>query len=230
MISVAIAFTFGFLHTLEPGHGKTALLTYLADEKKTVKDATLLSIGSAVSHTLSIFIFAVIAHGLAYHNGQFERMLNHLGLVNIASGLMISLLGVWTIFKGNKIKASSCCSCHHDHDHDHDHDHHKKTAPKKYRRYFSLSMVGIAIGMIPCPSLIVAYLSSASSHHTYSGITNILFFTLGMTASLMMILVLFKTYSKRMMTKLKDTTRLKHWPTVQGGAFILIGLFLALYH
>ena len=39
-----LALGFGFLHAIEPGHGKTALLTYVATGEKTWKEGVVISL------------------------------------------------------------------------------------------------------------------------------------------------------------------------------------------
>ncbi len=235
MIRLAIAFIFGFLHALEPGHGKTAMITYLSSEKKSIKNATIISVVSALTHTLSIFLIALIVHGVTYHGGRIDHLTMITHHLNIISGLLIAAMGAWVLlkFKNHSHTHHSCCSHHHhDHHHDHHHAHNTKPEDKKtgIKQYLSLSMLGVAIGMVPCPSVMVAYLTGASSSHHYAGILSVICFGLGMSLSLMMIMLIFSEFNPSFMDKLKGGTLSKKWPLIQGTLFIIIGIITALYH
>ena len=60
-LSSSVAFIFGVLHALEPGHGKTALLTYVASGKRTWKEGIVISVTSAFTHSLAVFIIAFVS-------------------------------------------------------------------------------------------------------------------------------------------------------------------------
>ena len=61
-LSAGMALTFGALHALEPGHGKTAIVAYMASGEKSWKDGFVLSVSSSVTHSISILIIAFISH------------------------------------------------------------------------------------------------------------------------------------------------------------------------
>jgi len=219
MISTGIAFAFGFFHALEPGHGKTALLTYLASGKKSWKEGAILSVTSAFTHTLSILIIAFIIHLLTYHGGVISKVLGAEHILNFISGFLIVALGMWVIIRSNKQHSStSCRSCNHQH-----------TGTSK-QHYLTLGILGIAIGIMPCPSLIVAYLTGVSSNHAWSGIQSIFFFALGMCISLMAVVMVFSLCSEKLTAKLKGRATPKNWRLIQGIVFIIIGVITAFFH
>jgi len=54
----------------------------------------------------------------------------------------------------------------------------------KTSEFFTLGILGIATGMIPCPAVVVAYLSGVSLGNSMVGVQNVILFALGMCFSL----------------------------------------------
>ena len=104
-----LALGFGFLHAIEPGHGKTALLTYVASGEKSWKEGVVISFSSAFTHSLAVLLIALVSH-MAIHQGekQFEPNFVKEVLKN-GSALLIIALGVWAIYRESKGKKSHCC-------------------------------------------------------------------------------------------------------------------------
>jgi len=269
-----MAIAFGVLHALEPGHGKTALLTYLASGRKTWKDGLVIALSSAVTHSLAVFFIAFASH-LVFHQASHASQVEAIGeVLSLASGALIVGLGAWIMWKGYTGKPHKACStCHshhaHEHDHDHDHDHqhellhdHKQTnqqtssqssrdghlktqisKPKSQssnpatetskNRFFTAGLLGVATGLIPCPSVVVAYLSGVSTGNSLLGLQNVILFAFGMSVSLMILVVVFSmggAQIREKLTRQMPKMNLLNWHNVQGFVFIAIGLFTAFHH
>lgn len=219
----AIALGFGILHALEPGHGKTALLTYLASGKKTWVDGLVIALTSAATHTFAVFFIAFASHFL-FHHSSMEAKAHFIGeFLSLVSGALIIGLGVWIILKeigGKKHNSCSTCCDHH----------HKKSLALNKRRFFASGILGIATGIIPCPTVVVAYLSGVSTGNSYLGIQNVLLFAAGMCLSLMAVVIFFSVGGAHVKEKIKPTKYKLNWSAIQGSIFIVIGFFTALYH
>jgi len=131
IISLLLAFVFGAAHALEPGHGKTVVAAYLIGERGTVHDAILLGLIVTATHTASVYVI----WALAILAQQFLAMDMVFKWIEVSSGFIILLLGIWLIFYRwyHPVVAVEVVNApapghdhehhHHDHDHDHDHDH-----------------------------------------------------------------------------------------------------------
>ena len=53
---IAIAYAFGAVHALSPGHGKTLVGAYLVGSRGTPQAALWLGLTTTVTHTLAVFI------------------------------------------------------------------------------------------------------------------------------------------------------------------------------
>jgi len=223
-ISSGMALAFGALHVLEPGHGKTALLSYFASKKRSYKESIVVSLSSALTHSLAVFCIAFATHYLSHHS-SLERKVTHIShFLSVGSGLLILSIGVWFVLSGiSKKERKSSCSCSA-------HRKREEKASSLKKSLFTSSMLGIATGIIPCPSIVVAYVAGVSSGNSALGIQNVLLFSLGMFLSLFFLLTFCGVGTEKLLNKLKVSRFNVNWNLIQGVIFILLGLFIAFYH
>jgi nickel/cobalt exporter len=235
-LTSVMALAFGVFHALEPGHGKTALLTYLASGKRTWLDGLVIALSSVVTHSLAVFMIAFLSH-FVFHHASHESKVDVIGeMLSLASGGLIVALGAWMIWKAQKgepPKPCSTCNSHHrsgEHKHENDNQDHSSQGAS---RFYTAGLLGVATGLIPCPSVVVAYLSGVSTGNSFLGLQNVLLFAVGMSLSLMALVVFFSLGSEGIRERLRPRTskvRWINWNTAQGFVFVGIGLFTALYH
>ena len=97
-------------------------------------------------------------------------------------------------------------------------------------------MLGIATGIIPCPTLIAAYLTGIASGNFLLGIQSILIFSVGMFISLMALIIVVSIGGATALQKAKNGgsgffSRLSdRWQLIQGSALCIIGLIVILSH
>lgn len=112
-----VALMLGALHGLEPGHSKTMMAAFIIAVRGTVAQAVLLGLSAAVSHTIIVWILAIIALRLG------EEMIgeNLEPWFMMASGAIVLVIAVWMVVQARR----AVCPMHtHDHDHGHHHDDH----------------------------------------------------------------------------------------------------------
>ncbi len=85
----------GALHALEPGHAKTLTAAYLIGIKGTKKDALLLGLSVAATHSLVVVSLSVVA--LWVGRETFTQDVTH--WLQIGSGVIVILLGMWMLLK-----------------------------------------------------------------------------------------------------------------------------------
>ena len=212
-ISSWIALMFGALHVLEPGHGKTALLTYMASGRKSWKAGVIISISSAITHSLAIFIIAFIAHYVVHHDQlKISLFVGH--ILSLVSSALICVLGIWIIFKGNQRKSCRSCNLHKV-------DEAKTATPDDY---LTLGVLGVAVGIVPCPSVVVAYLSGVSTGNSLVGMENVILFAIGMCFSLTSVIVLCSLGGEKLLAKINIKKTSMNWSLIQGVTFLIIGI------
>ena len=158
---IAIAYVFGAMHALSPGHGKALVGAYLVGSRGTPQAAFWLGLTTTVTHTLSVFILGVTTL-LASHYIDLDQVYPILGA---ASGAAICLVGL-------RLLAMRLRDGHHHHHHRHpDHHHHAHHHHHSQSRedWSSILAIGISGGLAPCPSALVLLLSAIALHKSPTG-------------------------------------------------------------
>ena len=60
LLALAIAFIWGAMHALTPGHGKTIVGAYLVGSRGTIRHAVYLGLTTTITHTLGVFVLGLI--------------------------------------------------------------------------------------------------------------------------------------------------------------------------
>jgi nickel/cobalt exporter len=109
----------GALHGLEPGHSKTMMAAYIVAIRGTIGQAVLLGVCVALSHSLIVWIVAMLGLSLGKEilNSHFEAWLL------IASGVIILGIAAWMFWRTGQSLGWFRRSHHHGHHH-HGHDDH----------------------------------------------------------------------------------------------------------
>jgi nickel/cobalt exporter len=89
------ALILGALHALEPGHAKTLTAAYLIGIKGTKRDALMLGLSVAFTHSLVVVGISVAALWLGRET--FTQDVTH--WLQMGSGLIVILLGTWMLIK-----------------------------------------------------------------------------------------------------------------------------------
>jgi len=181
LVSLLIAAFWGAVHALTPGHGKALVAAYLVGTRGTPRHAFMLGGTVTIAHTAGVFAIGVVTLALS----QFivpERLYPWLTLV---SGLLVVAVGA-SVFRqrlrhrNDRRRARG--HDHHDHgpEHGHSHDHHHDEALTSK----GILGVGIAAGLLPCPSALVVLLSAIALHRVGLGLVLILAFSVGLAATI----------------------------------------------
>lgn len=202
LFGLLVAFGFGAMHALSPGHGKTVVGAYLVGSRGTVKHALFLGATVTITHTIGVFAIGLIM--LFASNYILPETL--MPFLSFISGLLVLFIGL-TLFKDRLFSALGWkANAHHEHDHahdghshshaPHDHDHaHDGLAhthggsththlPPENVTWRNLLALGISGGLLPCPSALVLMLSAINLNRIGYGIVLTLVFSFGLAATL----------------------------------------------
>jgi ABC-type nickel/cobalt efflux system permease component RcnA len=180
-LSLLAALGFGAVHALEPGHGKTFVAAYFVGVKGTAREALLLGIIVAATHTIGVFAIGL----LTLFGSQYILPEDLYPWLTLASGVMILFLGV-------RLLAMRTCgfafirrlSGSHSHSHENPHEHeHSHDAPGG-SPWKGLIALGLADGLTPSPSALVVLLAAVSLDRIGLGILLIVAFSVGLAAVL----------------------------------------------
>ena len=172
LLSLAIAAFWGAAHALTPGHGKAIVAGYLVGTKGRPIDAVLLGGIVTVTHTIGVFALGFVTLLLS----RFIVPETLYPWLTLTSGLLVVVVGGSVLFSRARRRGHHHHHHGHEHGHHHDHDHHHD------RR--GLLGVGIAAGLLPCPSALVVLLSAIALHRIGFGLALIVAFSLGLAATI----------------------------------------------
>jgi nickel/cobalt exporter len=185
---LSTAFGLGAFHALEPGHGKTVITAYLVGSRGTAWEAMLLGLVVAVTHTSSVLILGVLSLLVASRWGDWRLT----EIIGVISGALISVIGLRLLVTRCRTarKGSAYDHDHADlhHDHEGSHHHHPELSPggetAERVGLWSIVVLGISGGIVPCPAALVVLLASLNSGDMTSGLSYLLMFSLGVAAVL----------------------------------------------
>jgi len=116
------ALLLGALHGLEPGHSKTMMAAFIIAVHGTVRQAVVLGLSAAVSHTLIVWILAILA--LRFGDAMIGEALEPWFMM--ASGLIILAIAAWMVTRTQRAtEHPGPAQDHHHHDHAHEHHTHE---------------------------------------------------------------------------------------------------------
>jgi ABC-type nickel/cobalt efflux system permease component RcnA len=189
LVSLAIATFWGAAHALTPGHGKALVAGYLIGTRGRPRDAVLLGATVTVTHTAGVFALGLVTLALS----QFivpEQLYPWLTLV---SGLLVVVVGAavlrmrvrtggWHGHAGAGLQVDATRHEHHHPHHSHPHNHHHDHEDAITKK--GILGVGMAAGLLPCPSALVVLLSAIALHRVGFGLALIVAFSLGLAATI----------------------------------------------
>jgi ABC-type nickel/cobalt efflux system permease component RcnA len=176
LVSLLIAAFWGAAHALTPGHGKALVAGYLIGTRGRPRDAVLLGATVTVTHTAGVFGLGLVTLLLSRFIVP-ERLYPWLTLV---SGLLVVAVGASVLVQRLRTRRPASVHHHHDHEHEHAHDHHHHDDVSSK----GVLGVGIAAGLLPCPSALVVLLSAIALHRIGFGFALIAAFSLGLAATI----------------------------------------------
>ena len=212
LLSFLVAMFWGAAHALTPGHGKAMVAAYLVGTRGTPRHAFMLGGAVTVAHTSGVFAIGIVTLALS----QFIVPETLYPWLTLVSGLLVVAVGASVLRQrlGHRRAASHDRREHghehdhpHDHSHDHDHGHHHDHGHSHDHDALTskgILGVGIAAGLLPCPSALVVLLSAIALHRIGLGLALIVAFSVGLAATITAI-GLVAVYARRAFGRLSLT-------------------------
>ncbi len=199
LLSLLLATFWGAVHALTPGHGKALVAGYLIGTKGRPRDAVLLGATVTITHTIGVFALGLVTLALSAFIVP-ERLYPWLTLV---SGLLVVGVGLTVLVRRLRSGRWSAHGPdghshgphhhrhhddhdhHHGHGHDHDHGdaHHHHHGDERVTRRNVIG-VGVAAGLLPCPSALVVLLGAIALHRVGFGLALIVAFSFGLALTI----------------------------------------------
>jgi ABC-type nickel/cobalt efflux system permease component RcnA len=230
VIALAIAFLWGGLHALSPGHGKTIVGAYLVGSRSNAQHALFLGLIMTITHTAGIFALGLVTLGTS----KFILTEQLYPWLSVVSGVLVTVIGLNLFIsrlQGTQVSHS------HDHVHSHQHSHglhhhhhhvhheHSHLPPHgASMKWSSLLALGISGGLLPCPSALVVLLSAIAMGRVGFGLALVSAFSLGLAVVLTGI-GLMLVYAKNRFEHLPlQIPRIEMLPVASALCITLIGL------
>ena len=221
LVSLLIAAFWGAAHALTPGHGKALIAGYLIGTRGRPRDAVLLGATVTVTHTAGVFGLGLVTLLLSRFIVP-ERLYPWLTLV---SGVLVVGVGASVLVQRLRARRGHAHDHHHHHDHDdhsHDHHHHEHDVSSK-----GVLGVGVAAGLLPCPSALVVLLSAIALHRIGFGFALIGAFSLGLATTITGI-GLVAVLARKMFGRLTlDGPLVSALPAVSALVIVVVGVAIA---
>ena len=225
LLSLLVAACWGSAHALTPGHGKAMVAAYLVGTKGTPRHAFMLGGTVTIAHTAGVFALGFVTLGLSAFIVP-EQIYPWLTLV---SGLLVVLVGAGVLRQRLGARSHDHDHGHHHHDHSrrdgdrgHGHDrHHDDALTSK-----GILGVGIAAGLLPCPSALVVLLSAIALHRIGLGLALIVAFSVGLAATITAI-GLVAVFARRTFGRLSlDGPFVRALPAASAALILAVGLVI----
>ncbi len=227
LLTLLVAAFWGAAHALTPGHGKAMVAAYLVGTKGTPRHAFMLGGTVTIAHTAGVFALGFVTLGLSAFIVP-EQLYPWLTLV---SGLLVVLIGGGVLRQRLRARSHDHDHGHHHHDHghrrgdrghDHDHGHHHDDALSSK----GILGVGIAAGLLPCPSALVVLLSAIALHRIGLGLALIVAFSVGLAATITAI-GLVAVFARRAFGRLSlDGPLVRALPAASAALILAVGLVI----
>ena len=231
LIALAIAFLWGGLHALSPGHGKTIVGAYLVGSRSNAQHALFLGLIVTITHTAGIFALGLVTLGTS----QFILTEQLYPWLSVLSGVLVTVIGLNLFIsrlQGTQVSHSHdhdldhehSHDLHHHHHHNHEHSHLPPDGDLSSINWSSLLALGISGGLLPCPSALVVLLSAIAMGRIGFGLALVSAFSLGLAAVLTGI-GLMLVYAKDRFEHLPfQIPKIKMLPIASALCITLIGL------
>jgi len=187
LVALLLAFGFGALHALGPGHGKTLMAAYLVGAGGRARHAVAVGGSVAVMHTASVLALGFVVLTVTEVFAP-ERVYPWLGLASgliafaLGASLLVARLGSWS---GGRTDPEH----HHPHEdgstaHGHVHPHPVPSRPLSRK---SLTALAVAGGMLPSPTALVVLLAAVALDRIAYGLALIGAFSIGLATALVVV-------------------------------------------
>lgn len=179
-VGMGLAFLYGVLHTLGPGHGKMVVASYFLAHDARVARGLWMGLKIAITHVVSAVALVWLA------DITFRKMLGgspaEVRWVQLASYASIAAIGIWMFYRavrrsfGNANGGHGHESCAHDHGLASSHGHERDARHARRQQ----SLLAVTAGLAPCTGALLIMLYALANDIVLSGVLLVACISAGM--------------------------------------------------
>ena len=190
LLALAVAFAYGAVHALGPGHGKFVIVSYFLAHEARVARGVVMAVQIAVVHVIAAIVVVWLADTLLRRG--FGHGLSEVPGVRAASFLIIVGIGLYMLYRA--VRASMSARAHgasghghrlghgHGHAHGHGHIHGHGHGHGRGGRAEG-GILALAAGMVPCPGAVLIMLYAVANDMIVPGSLLVASMSLGIGSS-----------------------------------------------
>ena len=168
-LGLGVAFLYGMVHALGPGHGKFVIMSYFMGREVYVLRGLVMAIQMAVVHVIAAVVIVWVADILL--KTSLGIGLADVPGIRAGSFLIIAGIGVYMLYQAVRGSRGHTHTHNHTHDHNHHHHHHGHSHDHTHGANHATEggLVALAVGMVPCPGAVLVMLYAIANDMIYPG-------------------------------------------------------------
>ena len=166
-LGLGVAFLYGMVHALGPGHGKFVIMSYFMGREVYVLRGLVMAAQMAVVHVIAAVVIVWVADILL--KTSLGIGLADVPGIRAGSFLIIAGIGIYMLYQA--VRGSGGHTHTHNHTHDHNHHHHGHSHDHTHGASHATEggLVALAVGMVPCPGAVLVMLYAIANDMIYPG-------------------------------------------------------------
>jgi nickel/cobalt transporter (NicO) family protein len=171
LLAMLIAFAYGVLHAIGPGHGKAVILGYFLSRDGSIRRGLRMGAQIALLHLISAVVIVVVVHWLLAVS--FAQPIDQLQILKVFSYGAIALIGsvmlaraLWAVRRPADAAAVHGHDCHHQ------------------RVDGARDLLSIAVGLVPCSGAVLVLIYALANGLLLSGLLMTACIAIGMALTL----------------------------------------------
>ena len=240
--AILVAFGYGLVHTLGPGHGKSVMISYFIGEGGNFRKGITMGVMIAITHVLSsIIVVLVMDFAVRQATGQAP---SDYRVIRLGSYALIILIGAVMLRRAiqssrhsrNSDKSETGANSHAGHDHHHeshgdhhdDHAHHDCLACSalEKKKKGAGTWLALAVGVVPCTGALLVLLFGVANDLLFPAILMVAAISAGMAIAMSGIGVLAILGRRMAFRRMKDDearrTRFTSGLRIAGATVVLL--------
>mgnify|MGYP000881698240 CR=1 FL=1 len=164
-LGLGVAFLYGMIHALGPGHGKFVIMSYFMGREVYVLRGLVMAVQMAVVHVIAAVVIVWVADILL--KTSLGIGLADVPGIRAGSFLMIAGIGIYMLYQAVRGSGGHTHTHNHTHDHNHHHHGHSHDHPHGASHATEGGLVALAVGMVPCPGAVLVMLYAIANDMIY---------------------------------------------------------------